>query len=119
MERRIFSGEQQAESKYESERKNIMENTTEIMETNETTEVSETKEKHEKFKADSKERMSKIYVQITQLEKISTKRSVYYTPEDVEKMFSYLEKKLADCKAAYMERFNEETDAKNSFDFEF
>ncbi len=99
-----------------------MENTTEIMEITETTEVSETNEtneKHEKFKADSKERMSKICSQIALLERISAKRSVDYTPEDVEKMFSYMENRLSACKAAFMERFNEETDTKNSFDFEF
>lgn len=36
-------------------------------------------EKHERFKAESKERMSKLCAQIAMLEKIAAKRSVDYT----------------------------------------
>lgn len=76
-------------------------------------------EKHERFKAESKERMSKLCAQIAMLEKIATKRSVDYTQPDVEKMFAYMEKRLADCKATFMAHFDDEEEVKNNFDFEF
>lgn len=76
-------------------------------------------EKYERFKAQSKECMSKLCAQIATLEKIAAKRSVDYTQPDVEKMFAYMEKKLADCKATFMAHFDEEEEAKNNFDFEF
>ncbi len=94
--------------------------------TNETMEMEATAaavevdaEKHERFKAESKERMSKLCAQIAMLEKIAAKRSVDYTQQDVEKMFAYMEKKLADCKATFMAHFENEEEAKNNFDFEF
>lgn len=92
--------------------------------TNETMEVTTVAvevdaEKHERFKAASKERMSKLCSQIAMLEKIATKRSVDYTQPDVKKMFTYMEKKLADCKATFMAHFENEEEEKNNFDFEF
>jgi len=75
-------------------------------------------EKQARFKAESKVRMEKICQQISSLKKIAGKRSVDYTKENVDKMFSYLEKQLADCKAVYMERFKESGKGRN-FDFEF
>lgn len=74
-------------------------------------------EKLERFKEETKDRMSKICQQINFLEKIAGKRTVAYTKDNVEKMFGYLEKQLADCKAVYMERF-EDGKSKN-FDFDF
>lgn len=75
-------------------------------------------EKQEKFFEESKERMSKICMQIAQLEKIAAKRSVDYTPENVEKMFAYLESQLADCKKAFMARF-EDGEKDKAFDFDW
>lgn len=75
-------------------------------------------EKLARFKEESKDRMAKICQQIGFLEKIAGKRTVDYTKENVEKMFSYLEKQLADCKAAYMERF-EESSKEKDFNFDF
>ncbi len=75
-------------------------------------------EKQAKFQTESKERMAKICMQIGYLEKIASKRSVDYTRENVERMFAYLEKQLADCKAVFLRRFETEEDEKN-FDFEF
>lgn len=75
-------------------------------------------EKLARFKEESKDRMEKICQQIGYLEKIAGKRTVEYTKENVEKMFSYLEKQLADCKAVYMERFEENSKGKD-FNFEF
>lgn len=75
-------------------------------------------EKHAKFMEESKERMSKICTQIVYLEKIAGKRSVDYTQENVEKMFSYLESQLARCKETFMARFNS-TDDSQKFDFDF
>ncbi|MBR1700596.1 MAG: hypothetical protein IJ716_01440 [Lachnospiraceae bacterium] len=75
-------------------------------------------EKLARFKEESKERMAKICQQIGFLEKIANKRSVDYTKENVEKMFSYLEKQLADCKAVYLERFEESNKGKD-FNFDF
>lgn len=75
-------------------------------------------EKQAKFMTESKERMIKICTQITYLEKIASKRSVDYTPENIEKMFAYLENSLANCKETFMERFKETEDAKK-FDFDF
>ena len=60
-------------------------------------------EKQAKFMKESKERMIKICTQITYLEKIASKRSVDYTPENIEKMFAYLENSLANCKETFME----------------
>lgn len=75
-------------------------------------------EKQEKFMEESKERMSKICSQISLLEKIAGKRSVDYTEENVEKMFSYLEGQLATCKDKFMEHFSEQNTT-NKFDFDF
>ncbi len=87
-------------------------------EINQTTDSTVDIEKQTKFREESKERMSKICSQISYLEKIASKRSVDYTKDDVDKMFSYLEKQLADCKAAFMTRF-EDGDKAKAFDFEF
>ena len=76
-------------------------------------------EKQERFKKDSKERMEKICQQIANLKKLAGKRSVDYTKENIEKMFSYLEKQLAECKSAYMERFKDSNGKGKNFDFEF
>lgn len=75
-------------------------------------------EKQTKFMEESKERMSKICTQIAYLEKIAGKRSVDYTKENVEKMFSYLESRLSRCKETFMERFENPNDD-NRFDFDF
>ena len=75
-------------------------------------------EKLARFKEESKDRMAKICQQIGFLEKIAGKRTVDYTKDNVEKMFTYLEKQLADCKAAYMERF-EESSKEKDFNFDF
>ena len=75
-------------------------------------------EKLARFKEESKDRMEKICQQIGFLEKIAGKRTVDYTKDNVEKMFSYLEKQLADCKEAYMEKF-EENSRKKDFNFDF
>ncbi|MDO4156939.1 MAG: hypothetical protein Q4D37_09215 [Oscillospiraceae bacterium] len=75
-------------------------------------------EKHAKFMEESKERMSKICTQIAYLEKIAGKRSVDYTQENVEKMFSYLENHLSKCKETFMARF-ENSDDSQKFDFDF
>lgn len=75
-------------------------------------------EKQTKFMEESKERMSKICSQISLLEKIASKRSVDYTEENVEKMFSFLENQLAACKEKFMEHFSEK-DKSKTFDFDF
>lgn len=87
-------------------------------EINQTADSTVDVEKQAKFREESKERMSKICSQISYLEKIAAKRSVDYTKDDVDKMFSYLEKQLADCKAAFMARFEDGNKAK-PFNFEF
>lgn len=86
-----------------------------VQEAEESLEVTD-QEKIERFKEESKDRMAKICQQIDFLEKIAGKRTVSYSKENVEKMFSYLEGKLASCKEAYMERFE---DGKKNFDFDF
>lgn len=75
-------------------------------------------EKHARFMEESKDRMSKICTQIAYLEKIAGKRSVDYTQENVEKMFSYLENQLSRCKETFMARF-ENSNADKTFDFDF
>lgn len=75
-------------------------------------------EKQAKFMEESKDRMSKICTQIVYLEKIAGKRSVDYTKENVEKMFSYLENRLSRCKETFMARF-ESSDSGQKFDFDF
>ncbi len=75
-------------------------------------------EKLARFQEESKDRMSKICQQISYLEKIAGKRSVDYTAENVDKMFAYLEKKLEECKATFMAKFEEEKPL-NNFDFDF
>ena len=57
-------------------------------------------DKQAKFMESSKERMNKICIQLAYLEKIATKRSVDYTPDNIEKMFAYMEERLASCKKA-------------------
>jgi len=74
-------------------------------------------EKQAKFREESKDRMNKIHQQIGYLEKIASKRTVDYTPEDVEKMFAYLENRLTSCKKAFMARFEEESFSDFDFDF--
>lgn len=81
-------------------------------------EINIDSEKQAKFMEESKERMSKICTQISYLEKIAAKRSVDFTPENVEKMFVYLETQLADCKKVFMARFTENEKSK-TFDFDF
>lgn len=75
-------------------------------------------EKSARFQEESKERMAKICQQIAYLEKIAGKRTVDYTQENVDKMFAYLESKLADCKATFMAKFENEK-SQNDFDFDF
>lgn len=75
-------------------------------------------EKQAKFMEESKERMSKICSQISLLEKVASKRSVDYTEENIEKMFSYLEGQLSACKDKFMEHFSEQ-DKSKKFDFDF
>lgn len=86
-----------------------------VQEAEESLEVTD-QEKIERFKEESKDRMAKICQQIDFLEKIAGKRTVSYSKENVEKMFSYLEERLASCKETYMERFEE---GKKDFDFDF
>ena len=80
-----------------------------------TSEITD-QEKIDRFKEETKDRMAKICQQIDFLEKIAGKRTVSYTKENVDKMFSYLEGRLASCKETYMERFEE---SKKDFDFDF
>ena len=75
-------------------------------------------DKQAKFMESSKERMNKICIQLAYLEKIVTKRSVDYTPDNIEKMFAYMEERLASCKKAFMARF-EEPEKTSVFDFDF
>lgn len=87
----------------------------------ENTEISTTvldEEKAARFQEESKDRMAKICQQIAFLEKIAGKRTVDYTPENVDKMFSYLETKLSECKATFMSKFEDEK-TQNDFDFDF
>ena len=88
----------------------------EIMDQEENTSDDSEQEKVERFKEETKDRMAKICQQIDFLEKIAGKRTVSYSKENVEKMFSYLEGRLASCKETYMERFE---DGKKNFDFDF
>ena len=75
-------------------------------------------DKQAKFMESSKERMNKICIQLAYLEKIATKRSVDYTPDNIEKMFAYMEERLASCKKAFMARFDE-PEKTSVFDFDF
>lgn len=98
-----------------------MENVTENVMENEETEVKTSvldEEKASRFQEESKDRMSKICQQIAYLEKIAGKRTIDYTQENVDKMFTYLESKLADCKATFMAKFENEK-PQNDFDFDF
>ena len=98
-----------------------MENVTENVVENEEIEVMTSvldEEKSARFQEESKERMAKICQQIAYLEKIAGKRTVDYTQENVDKMFAYLESKLADCKATFMAKFENEK-PQNDFDFDF
>ena len=74
-------------------------------------------EKRERFMEESKERMIYYCGEKTLWKKIANKRTVEYTPENIEKMFSYLEAQLSECKDAFMAKFKEEE--KKSFDFNF
>ena len=94
----------------------VEENTNGMSVQEETVEVDT--EKAARFQEESKDRMSKICQQIAFLEKIATKRTVDYTQANVDKMFAYLESKLADCKATFMAKFENEK-PQNDFDFDF
>lgn len=90
----------------------------EVMNTSNECEETIDSEKFERFQEESKDRMNKICQQIHFLEKIAGKRTVDYSKANVEKMFAYLEKELAECKDTFMARF-EETNTKKDFDFDF
>lgn len=81
-------------------------------------EISVDTEKQNAFFKESKERMSYICKQISLLKKIANKRSVDFTADNVEKMFSYLENQLAECKGAFTARLEQKEDT-STFDFDF
>lgn len=84
--------------------------------TEDTTDEKQAEEinQHEKFRKDAISQMERIYASIQKLEKLSQRRNAGYTEEEVERMFEYLEDRLADCKKAYLQKLNPE-----KFDFEF
>lgn len=67
----------------------------------ENTEDKKIESKSEKFKRISSERIAKIEKAIENLENLANKSSYDYTDEQVDKMFSYLEEKLAQTKGAF------------------
>ena len=71
----------------------------ELMEEVEDTGLEETKS--EKFKRLSAQRIQKATKYIQALGNLSNRGSYDYTPEDVEKVFGYLQKQLDDTKAKF------------------
>lgn len=63
-------------------------------------------EKHEKFYLETAGRIKSISSQINLLKKIAAKRGVDFTDEDINKMFTFLEDELGECKGEFVARLH-------------
>ena len=88
-------------------------------EVTDSTEETSTAETVSKFRELTSNRMKMIGQQLFQMKKIPEKRGIYYSREDVEKIFTYLRNEIDKCESEFIKKFDEKKADKFDFDFKF